>query len=106
MPSFHGNSKKNPGQYHLYEIIDKEFDAIFKYGISGDSIDKDGLSARVRDQVDWANLIAGWKRFFARIILKDIPGNAKAREKEDEYIEQYFVEHGEYPLGNRDRKKK
>jgi len=60
MLKLHGNNKKNPKLYHLYEIVDKETDDTFKYGISGDSISsKDGLSKRVRDQVSIGNLFVG-----------------------------------------------
>jgi|GEM_PF-6548518 len=60
----------------------------------------------MRDQINYTNLIAGWGRFYGRIIKPKIQGNAKAREIEDEYIENFFKEHGKYPLGNRDRKRK
>ncbi len=104
MIKLHGNNKKNPKLYHLYEIIDKETGDVFKYGISGDPINpKDGLSKRLRDQVDLGNLYAGWKRYFGRILVKGIKGNAKARVIEDEYIEAYFKKNGVYPVGNRDR---
>lgn len=104
MPHFHGNAKKNPGIYHLYEIIDKDSGLVFKYGISGDPIDSDGLSKRLREQVEYANLIVGWNRFFGRIVQPKIKGNAAARILEDEFIEQFFEENGKYPIGNRDRK--
>ncbi len=98
---FHGNSKKNLRKNHLYEMIDKEKDDVFKYGISCDPIDEDGLSDRIRSQLNLYNLIAGWKRFFARIILKNIEGREKALKIEGEYIEAYRKEHGHKPRGNR-----
>jgi URI fold toxin 2 len=45
MSSEHGNSLKNPNLHHLYEIYDKEKNDVFKYGISDDPIEKDGLSS-------------------------------------------------------------
>lgn len=99
--------KKNTKPYHLYEIVDKEMDDTFKYGISGDPISpKDGLSKRVRDQVSLGNLFVGWLRYFGRILIKNISGNAKARAIEDQYIDAYFEKHQRYPRGNRDREKK
>ena len=103
----HGNKKDNPKLYHLYEIIDKETDGTFKYGISGDPISsQDNLSKRVRDQVSMGNLYDGWLRYYGRILLKRIKGNRKAREIEDQYLEDYFAKNGCYPVGNRDKKRK
>jgi hypothetical protein len=47
----HGNSLKNGNLHHLYEIFKKEDDDTYKYGISDDPIEVDGLSERVRKQV-------------------------------------------------------
>lgn len=52
------------------------------------------------------NLVAGWARFFARIILKNIPGRAKAIVIEDEFVAGYHRKHGRNPIGNKDRKNK
>lgn len=107
MSSFHGNDKRNPKSYHLYEIKDKQENDTFKFGISGDPIDedKDGLSKRMREQIDFANLISGWLRFFGLILIKGIKGNAKARTIETKKLDDYYDIHGRYPPGNRDRKK-
>lgn len=45
------NSNDNDGDHHLYGIWDKKEDDLFKYGISDDPIEEDGLSDRVREQV-------------------------------------------------------
>ena len=39
----HGNSLDNPNIHHLYEICKKEDGDTFKFGISDDPIDEDGL---------------------------------------------------------------
>ncbi len=44
--TFHGNSKRNNKPHHLYEIVDDEQKDTFKYGISCDPIEEDGLSER------------------------------------------------------------
>lgn len=44
--SRHGNSLNNPNPHHLYKIIDREDNDVFKYGISDDPIDEDGLSKK------------------------------------------------------------
>ncbi len=102
---FHGNAKKNPEPNHLYEIVDKLTDDIHKYGISHDLIDADGLSNRIRVQLGDFNLIAGWDRFHARILIKDIPGRARALEIEEEHIEDFRLKNGQKPPGNRKVKK-
>lgn len=45
---FHKNSYRNPLPHHLYQIIDKIDDDVFKYGISCDPIGLDGMSDRIR----------------------------------------------------------
>lgn len=96
----HRNSDHNDDPHHLYEIIDKTDNDVFKYGISCDPIGKDGLSKRVRVQVKFANLIDEWARFFGRIIMFDIPGRREAKRIEREYIREYQEKHGRKPRGN------
>lgn len=96
----HRNSHENREPHHLYEIHDKEEEEVFKYGVSSDPIDKDGLSRRIRKQLRILNLGAGWLRYFARIILKGIPGRKRAEEIEDEYVEAFEKEKGRMPRGN------
>ncbi|MCB0616082.1 MAG: hypothetical protein H6573_34980 [Lewinellaceae bacterium] len=99
----HGNSLKNDNLHHLYEIRDKEDGDVFKYGISHDPIDKDGLSKRIRIQLDILNLAANWIRYFAQILIKNIPGRKKAKEIEREHIKNYREKYGRKPRGNRER---
>lgn len=97
----HGNSHKNQKDHHLYAIHDRKHEDIFKYGISADPIEEDGLSDRIRKQLNLFNLIAGWARFFVEIILRKIPGRKSAEEIETKYIEEYRKKHGRKPAGNR-----
>ncbi|MCB9291545.1 MAG: hypothetical protein H6559_00200 [Lewinellaceae bacterium] len=85
----HGNSQKSKRPHHLYEIRDKEENDVLKYGICGKPLNRDGSSPRANEQVSLFNAILGVARFFARILLTNIPGRKKAREIEDEYIEAY-----------------
>lgn len=98
----HGNSLKNNNPHHVYEIRDKENGDIFKFGISHEPIEEDGLSKRIRVQLDILNLGAGWPRYFARILITDIQGRKKAKRLENEYIEDYVEKHGRKPRGNRE----
>jgi len=100
-PHKHGNSKGNTNLHHLYEIVDKEIEDTYKYGISGEELLKDGSSRRANRQATLFNKVAGWLRFFARILLTDIKGREKALEVEEEYIEEYKKKNGgKPPRGN------
>lgn len=96
----HRNSDDNDELHHLYEIVDKLDNDIFKYGISCDPIGKDGMSKRMRVQLTFVNLIDKWTRFFARIIVHDIPGRKEAKRIESEHIQAYKNKHGSRPRGN------
>lgn len=96
----HGNSLKNFNPHHLYKIVDKEDDDIFKYGISDDPIEADGLSGRLRDQIRFLNLAVNEERFIGVIIQKNIDGRVKAKEIEDKYIDEYIIKWGRRPRGN------
>ncbi len=87
--SKHGNSLENNKPHHLYQIEDLEEKQVFKYGISDNSIDEDGLSNRVRNQVKLFNRIVGWVRFIGKVLIKNIDGREKAREVEDQYIKRF-----------------
>ena len=92
---------KNQKSHHLYEIRDKEYGDVFKYGISHDPIEEDGLSKRIRTQLDLMNLAADWIRYFAQILIRNIPGRKKAREIERKHINDYQGKYGKKPRGNR-----
>ena len=98
--SKHGNSKENDRLHHLYGIYEEKTDDLFKYGISGGPIGPDGTSKRMRSQVNFLNLAAGFVRFVARILLFNIPGRREAERIEQEYIDAYRDKHGENPRGN------
>lgn len=96
----HRNANSNQELHHLYEIVDKKDNDVFKYGISSDKIDEDGLSRRVKRQLNFMNLIDGWARLFGRILKTNIPGRKAARQAEQEYIDDYEKVHGRSPRGN------
>jgi len=98
--SKHGNSLQNENPHHLYEIRDLVENDVLKYGISDDPIERDGLSKRMRSQINFLNRAIGLLRFVGNILLHNIPGRARAKEIEDEYIDRYFDAHGRKPKGN------
>lgn len=101
----HGNSNKNQKPHHLYGIYDKKKDNLFKYGISHDPIDADGLSDRVRNQVNFINLAVDWLRFYGKILIANIPGRERAKLIETQFIDAYREKHGANPRGNLDESK-
>lgn len=96
----HRNRLSNEEPHHLYGIYDKLEDDVFKYGISADPIEADGLSKRVRDQLRILNSAVNWMRFFARILKVDIAGRKRAKEVENKEIEDYVRKNGRRPRGN------
>lgn len=96
----HGNAKKNKRPHHLYEIRDREEKNVFKYGICGRTLKKDGSSKRANSQVNLFNRVVGWTRFFANVLMTNISGNKKARKIETDYINNYEKVHGKKPRGN------
>lgn len=96
----HRNSYENEEPHHLYEIIDRVDNDVFKYGISCKPINQDGTSSRMREQVNNLNRVDKWTRFFARILLRDIAGKREARRIETEYIQAYLEKYEKRPRGN------
>ena len=97
----HGNSLDNDAPHHVYEINDIQENEIFKYGISQDPIEADGLSKRLRDQLNLYNVVAGFVRFFARILIRNIPNRIEALDLEEQHIDAHEKKFGKKPRGNR-----
>lgn len=102
----HNNALDNDADHHLYEFFDKQENETFKYGISSDPIGPDGLSRRIRRQLDIFNLAAGWLRYLARILVTGIPGRKAAEELEDQYLDEFEKKHGKLPRGNKEKNRK
>lgn len=96
----HGNSQKDNRPNHLYGIYEEKTEELFKYGISGGKIGADGMSKRMRNQVNYLNLAAGFLMYIARILVRNIPGRREAERIEQAYIDAYREEHGNKPRGN------
>lgn len=96
----HGNCNDNNKPHHLYEIRDSVDDDVFKYGISHDPLDENDQSNRMKKQVTFLNLGVKWLRFFAQVLLFNIPGKKEAKRLEEEHIQKYKKQHGKKPRGN------
>ena len=102
----HGNSIDNPNIHHLYEIFKIIDEDTYKYGISDDPIDNDGLSDRVRKQIIEMNRVVEYDKYAAQILLIDIQGREQALRIERNYIDAYYFKNGRNPLGNLTPKRK
>ena len=102
----HNNSHKNDADHHLYEFYDQQEKETFKYGISCEPIGEDGLSKRMRRQLEIFNLAAGWVRYIVHILLTGIPGRKTAEQIEDEHMEAFEEKHGRLPRGNKSKNRK
>lgn len=96
----HGNNKSSKRLHHLYQIEDNDENDIYKYGICGRPLNKDGTSKRANSQVNLFNRVVGYLRFSAKILLTNIKGRDKAEELEEQYIEDYRNRQGRPPRGN------
>ena len=101
----HRNANDNDDLHHLYGIWDKKEDDLFKYGISDDPIEEDGLCDRVREQVYLLNLAVGWIRYVGWIIMTGLRGRKHAKDLENEHSNAYKEQHGQRPRGNPLRRK-
>ncbi len=76
----HGNSrfsKRIHHGYEIYEIVNGK-KRIVKVGISGAKLNKNGTSPRANRQVNKWNKKAGYQRYYARIVKRNIYGREKA----------------------------
>jgi len=88
----HGNSKESKKLQHLYAIWNNFYNFVYKYGISGSKLNKDGSSKRANNQVNKLNKEEGENSFSAEIIEKEINGRANAIEKEKKIVSKYQTE--------------
>lgn len=102
----HGNSLDNQNPHHLYDIFRIANGDTYKYGISDDPIEADGLSERARRQKIEMNRIVEYEKYDAQILITDIQGREEALHIETEYIDAYYHKHGHNPVGNLTPKRK
>jgi hypothetical protein len=78
----HGNSLRARRHQHRYEIVEISTGKVSKTGISGQKLNIDGSSPRANRQVNAHNLKAGYDKYEARVVEKNIPGRKKAKRRE------------------------
>lgn len=102
----HGNSLENPNSHHLYDIFKIVDGDTYKYGITDDPIQADGLSERARKQTSEMNRAVEFDKYAAQVLITDIQGREEALRIEREHIDAYYYKHGRNPLGNLTPKRK
>ena len=105
MKTKHGNRNDSPRPHHLYQIEDREENDIYKFGICGKPLNKDGSSPRGIEQSSELNRADGWLRYFVRILQRNIPGRRLAKIFEENHIQSYKDINGRLPRGNDEKKK-
>ncbi len=96
----HGNDKRSQKPQHIYKIFDFVEWVIYKFGLSGQKLNKDGTSPRANSQVNQLNKKAGKEMYAAEILQTNIENREKALEIEKQLVTQYVLENNEKPEGN------
>lgn len=93
----------NDKPYHLYVIYDHQRHSIYKFGICGRPLRKNGSSPRLVEQLNNYNRPDFDKgvRFTGRILQKDIEGIIRAYIAEDDMMDFFRAKNNdELPRGN------
>jgi len=96
----HGNDKRSTKPQHVYQIFDWFFKIVFKYGISGSQLNKDGSSTRANSQVNQKNKDENEIRYSAEVLQTNIENREKALEIEKQLVAAFKKEHKDNPSGN------
>jgi hypothetical protein len=73
-------------KHHIYKIIETELEEVYKYGRSQRRLNHDATSPRANEQMNLYNRLAGWLKYIASILKKDIKNKQEAKNIENEYI--------------------
>jgi len=96
-----GNSKKSGKPQHVYKIDDTlEFD-IFKFGISGGALNKNGSSRRANTQANKLNRPLTFKRYVPKVLFRNVSGRIAALAIEKSLVCAYNKSKGRNPFGNK-----
>ncbi|MCV2885502.1 hypothetical protein OE749_12430 [Aestuariibacter sp. AA17] len=97
----HGNSKNSGKRQHLYRIDDVQDFDIYKYGISGGALNKNGSSKRANAQVNKLNKKVRAKRYVSVVMFSDLPNRLAALAAEKALVCAYYKANGHNPEGNK-----
>jgi RHS repeat-associated protein len=71
-----GSSKNSSKLQHGYEIRERKSNELHKNGVSGQKLNKDGTSPRANSQVNKLNRQAGYDKYNARVLKKNVTGRS------------------------------
>jgi len=98
--SRHGNSKKSKKKHHIYRIYDTFEHDVYKYGISGVRLRRNGKSGRLEGQLRKLNRPIS-DRYNGIILYRNVPGRMAALAIELRLVNDYARENnGSGPRGN------
>jgi len=89
--------------YHLYVIYDHQRRSIYKFGVCGRPLRKNGTSPRLTEQLNIHNRPDKdlFIRYSGRILLTDIKGIIRAYIAEDDMVDFFRIKNNdELPRGN------
>lgn len=72
-----------------------------KVGISGKPLNKNNTSPRANAQVNYQNKLAGYEKYGAKVLVKDMPGRAFALQWEKNAAREYYDAGYEMPFHRR-----
>ncbi len=97
----HGNSLKSQKKHHVYQIDDRTQMDIYKYGISGGKLNKNGTSRRANRQANKLNRPLSFIRYIPKVLFTNIPGRVAALAIEYNLVcNIYLKQKGRKPDGN------
>ncbi len=96
----YGNDRRSIKPQHIYQIFDWFKSIVFKYGVSGSKLNKDGSSPRANLQVNQKNKETGKEQYSAEILQTNIENREKALEIEKQLVTEFFEKNNKKPDGN------
>jgi hypothetical protein len=97
----HGNSKKSKKLHHLYRIDQRNPMDIWKFGISGGTLNKNRTSRRANSQVNDRNRKFPTHGYSADVEIRNIQGRELALIIEYAKVCAYYKRKGRNPRGNK-----
>jgi len=96
----HKNSLLSTSPQHVYEIFNISTGETYKFGISGNPLNKSGESPRANSQVALLNRLVGKEMYGARLLGQDLPDRSTALAFEQYLVNAHKTTTGAVPLGN------
>lgn len=93
----------NDSPYHLYIIYDHQRRSVYKFGVCGKQLRKNGNSPRLTGQINRLNQLDKDLRirYTGRILRKEIKGIIRAYIAEDDMVDFFHSKNNdEFPRGN------